>query len=1012
MARSFRWLGALAMAGLLTALLPAASFATVSRTVSLSTPTSSTTGTTVRFRGTLTHSPVRSLLIIRRRSGKSWVKVAAARTYNAAGNYAHDVVMPSTRGTFYYDVYAPATSTARAAVSTTRAIVVCTRMKVSLAASSTTPTANAAVVLSGAISPAVAGTPIDLQYQVGSSTTWSTWTTFTTGGNFNVTVQPSPGVANRYRAVAQTHGYYLGATSPTVTVTPSPPPGQQWVQVTTATPFYDHVDLSFSPTPYDFLQPDDQLVIVRYDYNLPMHSTTTVVTLPASARSFDDTSAQPNTQYGYGVEVWRGGVRAIEGGMYPVMTPAPPGSPAPLSSGTVLVRNATTVVINWTENLGTNYSGLMIRRAVGSVAPEYPTDGTEITVAPPSQTRYFDTSANPSTQYSYSLFPIGPSGGWASPTQATVTTPAAGVGWGARQVFDPPYGGPGQLACTSSTFCATVDYYGDEATYNGSTWSDATRIDDGHQLQQLACPSSTLCFALDEAGRIVTMTGGTWSAPRQLTMTTPAVGTTEALACGSTSFCVAAIGTSTYLYNGTDWSAGASSPALAIESLSCRADQFCGAGTADGHFLTLSSGTWTAPTSTPAQGGIAAISCPTDTFCGAGDAKGGLLTESLGTWSARVATSDSIGLGGVSCTSPIQCEAGGAPGWLYGNLQATPNHVYRWDGATWSAPIQFSPTDSLALISVSCVDPATCLILDSAGAFGIDNGSTVTLTAVADPSRGGMSAVSCVGDGVCRGLDEGGMLTQTNGTWGARTPYPARPAGNAGDQYVESCPTDQFCAAIDMFGQAATYSNGAWSANQIIITDRAGSAISCASRTLCLASLQGAFYRYDGSTWAPVTGMPSNQSGAFSCVPPSFCMVNFDTGAYIFDGSTWTLSNGGNAYNSTTNTGIRLGYLACTSVTFCIEVYDGGYATWNGVGWTSTGWVNALNQLMESPPERLACGSRQLCVLTTPHGATVFDGSSWTIYSVTDGDYIQTAACISATECEALSADSEYLYSQ
>src|SRR5690242_16499477 len=124
MVRTFRWLGALTVAGLLTALLATASFATTSRSVSLSTPTSSTTGATVRFRGTLTLSPLPSLVIIRRRSGSSWVKVAAVRTYNSAGNYAHDVVMPSIRGTFYYDVYAPATPAARAAVSTTRSIVV------------------------------------------------------------------------------------------------------------------------------------------------------------------------------------------------------------------------------------------------------------------------------------------------------------------------------------------------------------------------------------------------------------------------------------------------------------------------------------------------------------------------------------------------------------------------------------------------------------------------------------------------------------------------------------------------------------------------------------------------------------------------------------------------------------------------------------------------------------------------------------------------------------------------
>lgn len=324
----------LPLTALILGMLQAPGSATTTRAISLSVPSSATTSATVRVRGVLTHSPKGSLVVIRRRSGSSWRTLGYVRTYNSAGNYARNITVPSARGTYYFDAYAPRTSSAAAATSSSRAMVVRTQVRVSLAAPTTSPVEGNAVVLSGNLTPWVAGTQVTIQQLLASSSTWSAVATVTPNsqGAFSQSVLPPTGSTTSYRAVVPLRGYYTGATSPTVAITPRTPP----------------------PPP-------------------------------------------PDT------------------------TPPPP------VSGLTLVANAAnqapSITLTWTDPSSTDYTGVVIRRTLGTTPPQSPTDGTPVAdVAAPGGS-FVDTGVQGSTTYSYALFAHDAAGNDAAAVTATATTP-------------------------------------------------------------------------------------------------------------------------------------------------------------------------------------------------------------------------------------------------------------------------------------------------------------------------------------------------------------------------------------------------------------------------------------------------------------------------------------------------------------------------------------------------------------------------------------------------------------
>ncbi|KRA32583.1 MULTISPECIES: carboxypeptidase-like regulatory domain-containing protein [unclassified Nocardioides] len=196
--------------------------AAADRTISIQVPSATTTGAAIAVRGRVTRSPKGSPVVLRRKSGTRWVKVASTRTTNRYGSFELRIRAPGTGGTYRYRASAPRTASAPAVVSVARSVVVRVQVRASLAASNLTPVAGSAITLSGLVSPWLAATPVVLQKRVGTSTTWATvrsiWPDST--GRFRLSDTPLAGVVSRYRVSVSARTYRTSAVSSAVTVTP------------------------------------------------------------------------------------------------------------------------------------------------------------------------------------------------------------------------------------------------------------------------------------------------------------------------------------------------------------------------------------------------------------------------------------------------------------------------------------------------------------------------------------------------------------------------------------------------------------------------------------------------------------------------------------------------------------------------------------------------------------------------------------------------------------------------
>ncbi|MHA7271798.1 S-layer homology domain-containing protein [Arthrobacter sp. TMT4-20] len=100
---------------------------------------------------------------------------------------------------------------------------------------------------------------------------------------------------------------------------------------------------------------------------------------------------------------------------------APPVSP--VSAVTAYAATPTTVSLRWANPASSAYTGVLIRRAAGNVAPASPTEGVAVSDVPVPKTTVTNTGLQPLTTYSFSYFAHDGDGRFAAPAKATVTTP-------------------------------------------------------------------------------------------------------------------------------------------------------------------------------------------------------------------------------------------------------------------------------------------------------------------------------------------------------------------------------------------------------------------------------------------------------------------------------------------------------------------------------------------------------------------------------------------------------------
>ena len=233
-----------------------------------------------------------------------------------------------------------------------------------------------------------------------------------------------------------------------------------------------------------------------------------------------------------------------------------------------------------------------------------------------------------------------------------------------------------------------------------------------------------------------------------------------------------------------------------------------------------------------------------------------------------------------------------------------------------------------------------------------------------------------------------------------------------------SCTRQRFCLALDSAGRTFVW-DGAWrdapSASRSV---RLLTALSCVSKTFCVAigtsasaSRSTSFaVTWTGKGWrAPVklysgSGMAAlyGTVRAVSCASRSFCIaVGGQVGSSVFNGSRWRERPG--ATSGTDGQGV----VACASSEFCVSVHDANANYWNGSAWRfaansslSSGAIAGVNGFVYG----LTCVSASFCVAADRGGAPlVWNGSAWRSTTVAphDPDGFASVSCVTVRFCAA-----------
>jgi hypothetical protein len=251
---------------------------------------------------------------------------------------------------------------------------------------------------------------------------------------------------------------------------------------------------------------------------------------------------------------------------------------------------------------------------------------------------------------------------------------------------------------------------------------------------------------------------------------------------------------------------------------------------------------WSQPTLLSSSGGEPdSVSCPTVRFCIAVDARDTSAFLFNGSkWSSGPGINDPVqntrtGMASVSCSSPGFCAA-----------IDNGSNVFTFNGTSWSPARVIDPGNQLG--TVSCPSASFCAAIDYGANVVTFNGAAWSKPSAIDPG-GYLQAVSCASASFCVAIDrKGNALTFNGSTWSK--PVNADPngltMGEGGISWpVVSCPTSDFCAAVDgADGNMVTFDGSSWSAPAKVDSKAANSergqvliflmSVSCPSAAFCV----------------------------------------------------------------------------------------------------------------------------------------------------------------------------------
>ena len=215
-----------------------------------------------------------------------------------------------------------------------------------------------------------------------------------------------------------------------------------------------------------------------------------------------------------------------------------------------------------------------------------------------------------------------------------------------------------------------------------------------------------------------------------------------------------------------------------------------------------------------------------------------------------------------------------------------------------------------------------------------------------------------------------------------------------------SCASPTFCMTIEQYGKIEIWNGTAWSAPVQVPQASYFGSVSCVSATFCVVAGWAdhnshiELFGFDGTNWSEFASMAyqKRQFPRVSCPSTSFCMATGDGSYRTYDGTSWSAEQPfGSQY---------LLSLSCPSASFCVAVdRPGQIYTYDGTSWTGPASIAGMTS-----PQSASCTSASFCVAVGSGGtAASYDGTSWTVTSGLDHGYqLVSVSCASSTNCRAL----------
>ena len=771
-----------------------------------------------------------------------------------------------------------------------------------MAVSSVTPDNGAAISASGVVSPWVAGTQVSLQHQVGAAN-WATVSGIApdSSGRYSVRTSPQADSANRYRVVVAERGYFTGAISQTVAVTPRVPSATGF----TAVPGSPNVGIELDWNAVPAASNGKNVLIRREPGTIAPASPTqgtAVATLPISAVTYTDSAGlSAGTTYSYSLFV------QDTAGVYsaPVSTQVTVKNPPALTWAARIFPQPITGNPSYIGCTSATFCMLLGYRSyqtwnganwtTAQMLPQISTGQGAMTCAPPSFCMWVGHDA----ALTYDA------GTWSG----AVPVPALG-----------PNDSPNSVSCTSPTFCIAVTFDGNTELWNGSIWSlgppfGKTGVGYGDSVW---CASPSMCWT--QGGD--QWNGSGWS---EVQSANGAGGYSIEVSCASPTFCVQAndVGQMSS-YSGGAWSQmispWPSAPQDYEVRIDCPSSTFCISTASDSSrdalVATWNGMTWTAPATLHTSVRNPIIGCPTSASCMEVDSSlphlnGRVTTYSGGTWGSSQLVTPANEIQEVSCVSGGTCHTTDYAG-----------NVRTFDGTTWGQPTAVDPASGVT--SISCGTDTFCAVVDDTGGAAVETGGSWGARQIIAPNSW-LTSVSCTSDGACMALTQTGQTYQyAAGTWSETSTGP----NGAG---TVACGSAPYCT-VDGY-----WWNGAIWQQMPENNGRSATIGTCVGPTSCVITFgapQGGAAgaaRFNNGVWAsppiaiadPTTWPPGDSPIAVACETPTQCVAR--------DGDRWneftpTSFTDGVLQNTIFNAGDF--YLApsvsCTGPNLCVGIADGG----------------------------------------------------------------------------------------